>query len=153
MEGMVCSACQAAVERAAMRLPQVTSAHASASEGTLEVTYAVGVDADAAEGALIQAVFASGYEVVGGARTEKSQPAGETGHAGASQSAGSATCSGSSKPAGNAPHSGVSQPVGLAKHVGTSQSAGSAMHAGTPQPAGSVVHAGESQAVESAAHA
>ena len=150
---MVCSACQAAVERAALLLPQVTSAHASASEGTLEVTCAAGVDADAVEGALIQAVFDSGYEVVGGARPEKSQPARETEYAESSQSTGSTTCSGSSKPTGNAPHSGVSQPVGLAKHVGTSQSAGSAMHAGTPQPAGSVVHTGESQAVESAAHA
>ena len=153
VEGMVCSACQAAVERAVMRLPQVTSAHASASEGTLEVTYAGGVDADAADGALFQAVFASGYEVVGNARAEKSQSAGETEYAGSSQSAGSSTCSGSSQLAGNAPNSGVSQPVGLAKHVGTSQSAGSAMHAGTSQPAGSIVHAGESQAVESAAHA
>ena len=153
VEGMVCSACQAAVERAVMRLSQVSSAHASTSEGTLEVTYAVEVDADAAEGALIQAVFNSGYEVVGGARPEKSQPARETGYAESSQSTGSTTCSGSSKPAGNALHSGVSQLVGLAKHVGASQSAGSAMHAGTPQPAGSVVHAGESQAVESAAHA
>lgn len=136
-----------------MRLPQVTSAHASASEGTLEVTYVAEVDADAVEDALIQAVFASGYEVVGKARAEKSQSAGETEYAGSSQSAGSSTCSGSSQPAGNAPNSGVSQPVGLAKHVGTSQSAGSAMHAGTSQPAGSIVHAGESQAVESAAHA
>ena len=153
MEGMICSACQAAVERAVMRLPQVTSAHASASEGTLEVTYVAEVDADAVEDALIQAVFASGYEVVGKARAEKSQSAGETEYAGSSQSAGSSTCSGSSQPAGNAPNSGVSQPVGLAKHVGTSQSAGSAMHAGTSQPAGSIVHAGESQAVESAAHA
>lgn len=129
VEGMVCSACQAAVERAAMRLPQVSSAHASASEGTLEVTYAVGVDADAAEGALIQAVFDSGYEVVGKAYAKKSQPAGET------------------------EHTGVSLPAGSVTHAGTPQPARPTTHAEKSQPAGSVVHAGESQAVESAAHA
>ena len=139
VEGMVCSACQAAVERAAMRLPQVSSVHASASEGTLEVSYAVGVDADAAEGALFQAVFASGYEVVGKARADKSQPAGETGHAGASQSAGFATRFGSSQLAGNAAHPGTSQPTG------------SVMHAGASQPTGSAAPAGASQAVESTA--
>lgn len=165
MEGMVCSACQAAVERAAMLLPQVTSAHASANEGTLEVTYAVGVDADAAEGALIQAVFDSGYEVAGGARAEKSQSARETERAGVSQPARSAMHAGTSQPAGSAMHAGASQAVESAACTEASQSAGSVTHAGTPQPArptthantpqpaGSVVHAGESQAVESAAHA
>ena len=165
VEGMVCSACQAAVERAAMLLPQVTSAHASANEGTLEVTYAVGVDADAAEGALIQAVFDSGYEVAGGARAEKSQSARETERAGVSQPARSAMHAGTSQPAGSAMHAGASQAVESAACTEASQSAGSVTHAGTPQPArptthantpqpaGSVVHAGESQAVESAAHA
>lgn len=113
VEGMVCSACQAAVERAALLLPQVSSAHASAREGTLEVTYAVGVNADAVEGALIQAVFGSGYEVVGGARAEKSQPAGETGHAGASQSAGPAT---RDKAPRSATHATAPQPAGSAAH-------------------------------------
>lgn len=148
-----------------MRLPQVTSAHASASEGTLEVTYAVGVDADVAEGALIQAVFDSGYEVVGGAHAEKSQSARETERAGVSQPARSAMHAGTSQPAGSAMHAGASQAVESAACTEASQSAGSVTHAGTPQPArptthantpqpaGSVVHAGESQAVESAAHA
>ena len=165
VEGMVCSACQAAVERATMRLPQVSSVHASASEGTLEVSYAGGVDADAAEGALFQAVFASGYEVAGGARAEKSQSARETERAGVSQPARSAMHAGTSQPAGSAMHAGASQAVESAACTEASQSAGSVTHAGTPQPArptthantpqpaGSVVHAGESQAVESAAHA
>lgn len=145
VEGMVCSACQAAVERATMRLPQVSSVHASASEGTLEVSYAGGVDADAAEGALFQAVFASGYEVVGKARAEKSQPAGETGHAGASQSAGFATRFGSSQLAGNAAHPGTSQPTGSAMHAGASQAAGSAAPAGASQAVESTACTGASQ--------
>lgn len=151
MEGMVCSACQAAVERAVMRLPQVTSAHASASEGTLEVTYAAGVDANTVEDVLIQAVFASGYEVVGKAYAKKSRPAGETGHAGASQSAGFATRFGSSQLAGNAAHPGASQPAGSVMHAGASQSTGSAAPAGASQSAGSAAPAGASQAVESTA--
>ena len=65
VEGMVCAACQATVERAAMRLAQVSSARASASEGTLEVTYAGGADVDVAEGMLGQAIHDSGYELVG----------------------------------------------------------------------------------------
>ena len=128
---------------------------------TLEVTYAVGVDADAVEDALIQAVFDSGYEVVGKARAEKSRPARENEHAGASQSAGSSTCSGSSQLAGNAPNSGVSQPVGLAKHAGASQAVESAAHAGSSQSAGpatrdkaprSATHANTPQPAGSAAH-
>ena len=165
VEGMVCSACQAAVERAVMRLPQVTSARASASEGTLEVTYVAEVDADAVEDALIQAVFASGYEVVGKAYAKKSQPAGETGHTGASQSAGFVTCFGSSQLAGNAAHPRVSQPTGSVMHAGTSQSTGSAAPAGasqadkpatrsnTPQLAGWAAHPGVSQPAGSAAPA
>lgn len=137
VEGMVCSACQAAVERAAMRLPQVSSAHASASEGTLEVTHAVGVDADVAEGALIQAVFDSGYEVVGKARAEKSQPARENEHAGASQ------------PAGSVVHAGESQTVESAVHAGSSQSAGPAARDQAPR---SATHATAPQLGESAAH-
>lgn len=164
VEGMVCSACQAAVERAVMRLPQVISAHASVSEETLEVTYAAGVDADATEGALIQAVFDSGYEVVGGTRSEKSLPARETGHAGASQSAGFATRFGSSQLAGNAAHPGASRPTGSAARTGASQSTGSAALAGasqvvgpaartrTSRPAGSAIKNGASQAVGPAAH-
>ena len=140
VESMVCSACQAAVERAVMRLPQVTSARASASEGTLEVTYVAEVDADAVEDALIQAVFASGYEVVGKARAEKSQPAGETGHAGASQSAGFVTRFGSSQLAGNAAHPGVSQPTGSVMHAGASQVNEPATHATAPQLGGSATH-------------
>ena len=128
VEGMVCSACQAAVERAAMLLPQVTSAHASANEGTLEVTYAVGVDADAAEGALIQAVFGSGYEVAGGAHAEKSQPAGETEHVGAS------------RPAGSVTHAGTPQPAKPAAPAGASQADKPATHATAPQLAGSAAH-------------
>ena len=123
VEGMVCSACQAAVERAAMRLPQVSSAHASASEGTLEVTYAVGIDADAAEGALIQAVFDSGYEVVGGARPEKSQPAGSVVHTEAPQ------------PARSTAHAGASQLARPTTHVGARQSAGPAACNKAPQSA------------------
>ena len=159
VEGMVCSACQAAVERAALLLPQVSSVHASASKGTLEVTYAGGIDADAAEGALFQAVFASGYEVVGKAYAKKSQPAGETRHAGASQSAGFATRFGPSQLAGNAAHPGVSQPTGSVMHAGASQSTGLAApagasqsakptaQAGASQPAGSAIKTGASQAV------
>ena len=153
VEGMVCSACQAAVERAALLLPQATSAHASASEGTLEVTYAVGVDADAVEDALIQAVFDSGYEVVSKARAKKSQPARENEHAGASQSAGFATCFGWSQLAGNAAHPGASQPTGSVMHAGASQSAGSAAPAGASQSAGSAAPAGASQSAGSAAPA
>ena len=148
---MVCSACQAAVEQAVMRLPQVSSARASASEGTLEVTYAVGVNADAVEGALIQAVFNSGYEVVGGARPEKSQPAGSVVHAESSQSAGPATRFGSSQLAGNAAHPGASQTVGSVMHTGASQPTGAAAPAGASQPAGSTACTGASQLAGSAA--
>ena len=62
--GMTCPACQAAVERAALRLPQVRTAQASVAEGTLEVTYASGAEARASEEALAEAVRASGYEMV-----------------------------------------------------------------------------------------
>ena len=117
------------------------------------MTYVAEVDADAVEGALIQAVFDSGYEVVGGARVEKSQPAGETGHAGASQSAGFATRFGSSQLAGNAAHPGASQPAGSAARAGFSQSARETAHAGASQPTGSAAHPGASQAVGSAAPA
>ena len=150
VEGMVCSACQAAVERAAMRLPQVTSAHASASEGTLEVTYVAGVDANAVEDALIQAVFDSGYEVVGKGRAEKSQPAGETGHAGASQSAGFVTRFGSSQLAGNAAHPGASRPTGSAARAGVSQPANPTAQAGASQSAKPIAQAGASQLAGSA---
>lgn len=164
VEGMVCSACQAAVERATMHLPQVSSAHASAREGTLEVTYAVGVEADAAEGALVQAVFDSGYEVVGKAYAKKSQPARETEHVGTSQSAGSATCSGSSHLARNITHLGVSQSAGSVTHAEASQAvestactgvslpAWSVTHAGTPQPARPTTHAEKSQPAGSVVH-
>lgn len=152
VEGMVCSACQAAVERAVMRLSQASSAHASTSEGTLEVTYAVGVDADAAEGALIQAVFDSGYEVVGGAHAEKSQPARVTAHAGASQSAGFATRFGPSQLAGNAAHPGASQLAGSTAPAGASQSAGSAARAGASPAAKPATHANTPQLAGSAAH-
>ena len=135
---MVCSACQAAVERAALFLPQVTSAHASASEGTLEVTYAVGIDTDAAEGALIQAVFDSGYEVVDGAHAEKSQPARENEHAGESQAVGSDT------------HTGVSQTAKPTAQAGASQLAGSAMHAGASQAVESTACTGVSPAAKPA---
>ena len=151
-EGMVCSACQAAVERAAMRLPQVSSVHVSAREGTLEVTYVTGIDADVAEGALVQAVFASGYEVVGGTRAEKSQPAGETWHAGASQSAGFATRSGSSQLARNTTHPGASQLAGSAAPAGASQSAESAARAGASPAAKPATHANTPQLAGSAAH-
>ena len=150
---MVCSACQAAVERAAMRLPQVTSAHASASEGTLEVTYVAGVDANAVEDALIQAVFDSGYEVVGKARAEKSQPAGETGHAGTSQSPGFATRFGSSQPAVNAAYPRASQPTGSAACAGVSQPAKPIAQAGASQLAGSAIKTGASQSAGPAARA
>lgn len=153
VEGMVCSACQTAVERAVMRLPQVTSAHASASEGTLEVTYAAGVDADAVEDALIQAVFASGYEVVGKARAEKSQPAGETRHAGASQSAGFATRSGPSQLARNNTHLEVSQSAGSVTHAEASQAIESAARTGVSLPAESVTHAGAPQPAKPTTHA
>ena len=149
---MVCSACQAAVERAVMRLPQVTSARASASEGTLEVTYVAEVDADAVEDALIQAVFASGYEVVGKAYAKKPQPARETEHVGASQSAGFATRFGSSQLARNAAHPGASQPTGSVMHAGASQSAGSAAPAGASQAVESTACTGASQSAGSAAH-
>ena len=139
VEGMVCSACQAAVERVVMRLPQVTSAHASASEGTLEVTYAAAADADAAEGALIQAVFDNGYEVAGTARAKKSHPAREIGQAGSSQSAGNATHSGASQSAGNTTH------LGILQHAGAPQSAGPATRAGAPQSAEPNAHAGASE--------
>lgn len=152
VEGMVCSACQAAVERAAMRLPQVSSVHVSAREGTLEVTYVTGIDADVAEGALVQAVFASGYEVVGGTRAEKSQPAGETWHAGASQSAGFATRSGSSQLARNTTHPGASQLAGSAAPAGASQSAESAARAGASPAAKPATHANTPQLAGSAAH-
>lgn len=153
VEGMVCSACQAAVERATMRLPQVTSAHASASEGTLEVTYVAGVDANAVEDALIQAVFDSGYEVVGKARAEKSQPAGETGHAGTSQSPGFATRFGSSQPAVNAAYPRASQPTGSAACAGVSQPAKPIAQAGASQLAGSAIKTGASQSAGPAARA
>lgn len=147
VEGMICSACQATVERALMRLAQVSSAHASASEGTLEVTYAAGVDVDAAEDALIQAVFDSGYEVAGTARAKKSQPAREIGQAGSSQSAGNATHSGASQSAGNTTH------LGILQHAGAPQSAGPATHAGAPQFAEPNAHAGASEPARSATHA
>lgn len=165
VEGMVCSACQAAVERAAVRLPQVSSAHASASERTLEVTYAVGVDADAVESALVQAVSDSGYEVVGNARAEKSQPVRETEHVGASRPAGSAMHAGTPQPARPTTHAEKSQPAGSVVHARESQAVESATCTGASQPAkptthlrvsrpaGSVTHAGASQAVRSAAHA
>lgn len=62
--GMTCPACQAAVERAAERVPQVCTACASVAEGTLEVTYASASEARSAEGALAEAVRASGYELL-----------------------------------------------------------------------------------------
>lgn len=150
---MVCSACQAAVERAVMRLPQVTSAHASASEGTLEVTYAAGVDANAVEDALIQVVFDSGYEVVGKAYAKKPQPARENEHAGASQSAESATCSGSSQLARNNTHLGVSQSAGSVTHAEASQAIESAARTGVSLPAESVTHAGAPQPAKPTTHA
>ena len=101
MEGMVCAACQATVERAAMRLAQVSSAQASASKGTLEVTYAAGVDVDAAEIALAQAILDSGYELVGERHAKESLPSG---------------------PAARA---GIPEPAGSAAHAGTPQAAGS----------------------------
>ena len=64
VRGMTCPACQAAVERAALRLPQVRTAQASVAQGVLEVTYASGAEARASEGALAEAVQASGYEMV-----------------------------------------------------------------------------------------
>ena len=62
--GMTCPACQTAVERAAARVPQVRAAHASVVEGALEVTYASASEARSAEGALAEAVRASGYELL-----------------------------------------------------------------------------------------
>ena len=127
MEGMVCAACQATVERAAMRLAQVSSAQASASKGTLEVTYAAGVDVDAAEIALAQAILDSGYELVGERHAKESLPSG---------------------PAARA---GIPEPAGSAAHAGTPQAAESAVRVVESQAAGSVIHAGVSQSAESSA--
>ena len=169
VEGMVCAACQATVERTAMRLAQVSSAQASANKGTLEVTYAVGVDVDATEVALGQAILDSGYELVGGCagkppvesteRARMSQPAslnahsvtphaaGSTAHAEVPQSAEPATRANTPQSAARA---GASQPAGPAANAGTRQAAGSAAHAGASQSAASAARA---NAPQSTAHA
>lgn len=154
-----------------MRLAQVSSARASASEGTLEVTYAGGVDVDAAEAALGQAILDSGYELVGKRHAEESRFAGpvapasapqaaeSTSHADAPQAAGPTVHAGTSQAAGFAPrvkapqsaaHAGARQAVGPAACTGASQPAGPAARANTPQ---SAAHARASQPASSTAPA
>ena len=148
MEGMVCAACQATVERTAMRLAQVSSAQASANKGTLEVTYAVGVDVDATEVALGQAILDSGYELVGEGCAKGSQPAGSpqsAAHAGASQPVGPTALAGASQTAGPAARAEASQTVESAAHAMESQAVGPTAHADTARSARSVADVGASR--------
>ncbi len=62
IEGMACTACEAAVERAAKRVAGVAWAKASLTEELLEAGYAEDADADAVDKALAAAIEAAGYE-------------------------------------------------------------------------------------------
>ena len=62
IEGMACTACEAAVERAAKRTAGVMWAKASLADASLEAEYAEGADANAVGKALMAAIEASGYE-------------------------------------------------------------------------------------------
>lgn len=64
VKGMACTACEAAVERAATQVARVERAKASLAGAALEVAYAAGTDVASADAAVIAAVAAAGYEAV-----------------------------------------------------------------------------------------
>lgn len=62
IEGMACTACEAAVEHAAKHAAGVVWAKANLADASLEAGFAEGADADAVDKALVAAIEASGYE-------------------------------------------------------------------------------------------